>query len=113
MQQTPLHHVPNMDLLNVMPKASRVVEAGASSGALAQAYKRQHPECHYVGIEIDPEFASIAGQHCVHVLLAELDALTDIVLNAPPTKLVDEPMAEHLLRKLMQLQREKLFTSPE
>ena len=43
----------------------------------------------------------------------ELDALTDIVLNAPPTKLVDEPMAEHLLRKLMQLQREKLFTSPE
>ena len=45
--------------------------------------------------------------------LAELDALTDIVLNAPPTKLVDEPMAEHLLRKLMQLQREKLFTSPE
>ena len=45
--------------------------------------------------------------------LAELDALTDIVLNAPPTKLVDASMAEHLLRKLMQLQREKLFTSPE
>jgi hypothetical protein len=45
--------------------------------------------------------------------LAELDALTDIVLNAPPTKLVDDSMAEHLLRKLMQLQREKLFTSPE
>jgi hypothetical protein len=44
---------------------------------------------------------------------AELDALTDIVLNAPPTKLVDDHMAEHLLRKLMQLQREKLFTSPE
>ena len=45
--------------------------------------------------------------------LAELDALTDLVLNAPPTKLVDDSMAEHLLRKLMQLQREKLFTSPE
>ena len=45
--------------------------------------------------------------------MEELDALTDIVLNAPPTKLVDEPMAEHLLRMLMQLQREKLFTSPE
>jgi hypothetical protein len=45
--------------------------------------------------------------------VAELDALTDIVLNAPPTKLVDDAMAEHLLRRLMQLQREKLFTSPE
>jgi hypothetical protein len=44
---------------------------------------------------------------------AELDALTDIVLNAPPTKLVNDEMAEHLLRRLMQLQREKLFTSPE
>jgi hypothetical protein len=37
--------------------------------------------------------------------LAELDALTDIVLNAPPTKLVDDSMAEHLLRKRMQFQR--------
>ncbi|MFY8051789.1 MAG: hypothetical protein ACOVP2_04165 [Armatimonadaceae bacterium] len=43
--------------------------------------------------------------------LAELDALTDLVLNAPPTKLVDEEMAEHLLRRLMQLQREKIFTN--
>ena len=78
MQQTPLHHVPNMDLLNVMPKASRVVEAGASSGALAQAYKQQHPECCYIGIEIDPEFASIAGQHCDQILLADLDALSSL-----------------------------------
>jgi hypothetical protein len=49
----------------------------------------------------------------IRLSVAELDALTDIVLNAPPTKLVDDEMAEHLLRKLMQLQREKLFTSPE
>lgn len=84
MQQTPLHHVPNMDLLNVMPKASRVVEAGASSGALAQAYKQQHPECHYFGIEIDPEFASIAGQHCDQVLLADLDALSTL----PPAQIL-------------------------
>jgi hypothetical protein len=49
----------------------------------------------------------------IRLSVAELDALTDIVLNAPPTKLVDDEMAEQLLRKLMQLQREKLFTSPE
>ena len=49
----------------------------------------------------------------IRLSVAELDALTDIVLNAPPTKLVDDAMAEHLLRRLMQLQREKLFTSPE
>jgi hypothetical protein len=49
----------------------------------------------------------------IRLSVAELDALTDIVLNAPPTKLVDDAMAEHLLRRLMQLQREKLFTNPE
>jgi hypothetical protein len=49
----------------------------------------------------------------ISLSVVELDALTDIVLNAPPTKLVDDAMAEHLLRRLMQLQREKLFASPE
>ena len=49
----------------------------------------------------------------IRLSVAELDALTDIVLNAPPTKLVDDEMAEQLLRKLMQLQREKLFTRHE
>ena len=49
----------------------------------------------------------------IRLSVAELDALTDIVLNAPPSKLVDDSMAEHLLRRLMQLQREKLFKNPE
>jgi hypothetical protein len=57
--------------------------------------------------------AEINDVFMIRLSVAELDALTDIVLNAPPTKLVDDEMAEHLLRKLMQLQREKLFTSPE
>jgi hypothetical protein len=49
----------------------------------------------------------------ISLSVAELDALTDIVLNAPPSKLVDDAMAEQLLRKLMQLQREMLFSSVE
>ncbi|MFM7187484.1 MAG: hypothetical protein ACKO14_06670 [Armatimonadota bacterium] len=55
----------------------------------------------------------IAAKVTLSLSSEELDALADLVLNAPPTKLVDEPMAEHLLRLLMQLQREKLFSSPE
>ena len=87
MQQTPLHHAPNLDLLNVIPKATRVVEAGASSGALAQAYKQHHPECHYIGIEIDSEFAVIASKHCDQVLLGDLDALSTL---PPPQSLKAE-----------------------
>jgi len=55
----------------------------------------------------------IAAKVTLSLSSEELDALTDLVLNAPPTNLVDEPMAEHLLRLLMQLQREKLFSDPE
>jgi hypothetical protein len=84
MEQTPIHHHPNLDLLNVLPGVQTVVEAGVSSGALAKAYKQQHPYSHYTGIEIDPEFAAIAEQYCDRVLVADLDGLTAI---NPPRQL--------------------------
>lgn len=76
--QTPLHHQPNRDLLQLMPAVPRLVEAGCSSGALAAAYKAQHLHCRYTGIEIDPAYAEVARQHCDAVLVADLDALASL-----------------------------------
>ncbi len=87
MQPTPLHHYPNLDLVAIMPPVPRVVEAGASSGALARAYKEKHPDCNYLGIEIDPAFATIAQEHCDQVLVADLDGLTSL---PPPNRLQAE-----------------------
>jgi len=78
MEQTPLHHQHNPDLLAVMPAVGRVVEAGCSSGALAAAYKQLNAGSYYTGIEIDPSYAAIAQAHCDAVLVVDLDALADL-----------------------------------
>jgi len=84
MKQTPLHHCANPDLLALMPAAARVVEAGCSSGALAEAYKQRQPNCRYLGIEIDPSYGLIAQNHLDHVLVADLDGLCQL---SPPRSL--------------------------
>ena len=72
--QTPLHHQANLDLLRLLPSVPRLVEAGCSSG-LAVAYRQSNPQCHWLGIEIDPNYADIARAHCDQVLVADLDSL--------------------------------------
>jgi len=73
--QTPLHDQANLQLLDLIPQVSKVVEVGCSSGALANAYKQRYPETFYCGIEIDPNYAVSAQQYCDQVLVADLDAL--------------------------------------
>lgn len=75
MQQTPAHDVPNPELLALLPPASRVVEVGCSSGALARAFKARHPDCHYLGIEVEASFAAMAEQHCDIVLVGDIEDL--------------------------------------
>ena len=60
MKQTPAHDIyNNPDVLRLMPKdLQRVVEVGCSSGALARAPIAENLGCEYIGIEIDPEYAS-------------------------------------------------------
>lgn len=75
MEQTPAHDQPNPDLLAVMPPAARVVEVGCSRGALARAYKQRHPDCHYLGIEIDPAYAAVASSQCNEVRIGNIEEM--------------------------------------
>lgn len=78
MQQTPIHDVPNPDILNFMrPGFTGVVEVGSSSGALAHAYRSTTPECHYVGIEIDAAYAEASRAHCQEVIYGNVEHLTE------------------------------------
>ncbi|MDC6171052.1 bifunctional glycosyltransferase/class I SAM-dependent methyltransferase [Paucibacter sp. XJ19-41] len=55
----------NPDLLALIPTQARtLIEVGCSTGSLAHALKRQRPEVHYLGLELDPKAAEIAAQHC-------------------------------------------------
>jgi 2-polyprenyl-3-methyl-5-hydroxy-6-metoxy-1,4-benzoquinol methylase len=82
-KQTAAHEVANVDLLALMPpQASRVIEAGCSAGALAREYRKSNPDCEYVGIELESEYAELARRHCSRVLSADLEAMSDADLDA-------------------------------
>lgn len=82
MQQTPIHETPNPDLLGVMrSRYECVVEVGSSSGALARSYREANPDCHYVGIEIDPAYADASRRYCSEVLVGNAECLDDATLH--------------------------------
>lgn len=58
-----------------MPRAQRIVEVGCSTGALAAAYRAQHPCCSYYGVELDPMYARHATAHCTKVIVGNIDLL--------------------------------------
>jgi SAM-dependent methyltransferase len=78
MQQTPAHDLFNGDLLAYIPHdCRRVVEVGCSTGALARAYLNLNPDCHYVGVDIDPDYAAAARQVCAEAVAGDVETMTD------------------------------------
>lgn len=78
MDQTPVHERHNADLLLLIPTtARRVVEVGCSSGALAREYKKRNPGCHYLGIELVPEYAALARRHCDEVVDLDIESVSE------------------------------------
>lgn len=76
MKQTPAHNVVNTDLMGLIPAdASRIVEVGCMHGAMAHAYREAHPGIHYVGIDIDPDYAQAAAQFCDQAIGADIEML--------------------------------------
>ena len=78
MNQTPAHQNHNPELLDLIPTQSKsVIEIGCSSGALAREYRKINTNCHYVGIDIDPEYAKMAEPYCNETFAADIELLPD------------------------------------
>lgn len=78
MKSTPLHGNLNAELLELMPTdARRVVDVGCMAGTLAQAYLQRNPGCDYIGIELDADYAELAGRHCRRVIVGNIEHLAD------------------------------------
>jgi SAM-dependent methyltransferase len=76
MKSTPFHATVNAELLSLVPaNAARVIDVGCMGGALAQAYLKINPACDYVGIEMNPDYAELARQHCRKVVVASIEEL--------------------------------------
>lgn len=64
----------NHDLLPLIPsQAYSVMEVGCGNGALARAYKRSNPICHYTGIDIDMVAISSARTPCDFVHAQDIE----------------------------------------
>lgn len=64
----------NHDLLaRLNGNASRVLEIGCGSGALARAYRERNPDAHYTGVELAEAPASEATASCNEVVLGNIE----------------------------------------
>lgn len=83
MGQTPAHTAVNMDVLALIPpSARRLVEVGCMHGALAAAHRKKQPEAHYVGIDIDADYAAAAAVHCSQTMAANIETMDDTAFAA-------------------------------
>ncbi|MEO8156670.1 MAG: methyltransferase domain-containing protein [Betaproteobacteria bacterium] len=99
MKQTPISDRFNPDVLAIMPKAaSRIVEVGCSSGALAKMYLQGNPGCEYIGIELVPEYANVAATACTRVIVDDIEKMEDCVFKSllPANCWVFADVLEHL-----------------
>lgn len=78
MNHTPVHENHNPDLLDIIPWGSKkLIEVGCSSGALAREFKKLSPNCHYLGIEIDPAYAELALRYCDQSQVLDIETAGD------------------------------------
>lgn len=76
MKQTPAHDLYNDSILELLPpNCNRVVEVGCMRGSLAKAYQARYPNCHWVGIDIDPDNAEMAKAVCQEVFCQDIETI--------------------------------------
>lgn len=74
MEQTPIHHQHNPDLLKLIPiQSKKIIEVGCSSGALAREFKKISSDCHWLGIEIDATYAEMAKRYCDDTVALDIE----------------------------------------
>lgn len=116
MKQTPAHLVVNQELLSLIPDdAQRVVEIGCMLGAMAQSYRATHPAAEYVGVDIDPDYARAAAQHCTRALAGDIEQLAPEVFDSlfPSDCWIFGDCLEHLRDPWALLRRIRERISPQ
>ncbi len=103
-------HGEHVKILKYVPKNSRVLDVGCSSGYLSKEFKDRH--CHVVGIEISEALAQSAKRHCDQVLVGDVEKMNFPFSSNSFDVVVIADVLEHLKRPDLILAKLGRFLSP-
>ena len=99
MKQTAPTDIYNQQLFDIIPETLQsIIEIGSGSGVLAQAIKHRTPATQYIGVELDPEYASLSSRYCDVVLTDNIEKPSEELRNYIQTTsaIVFSDVLEHL-----------------
>jgi trans-aconitate methyltransferase len=74
MKQTPAYDIANDVILSLVPpNARRIIDVGCMVGAIAREVRTRSPRAEVVGLDIDPNYAAIAAQHCTEAFTCDIE----------------------------------------
>jgi 2-polyprenyl-3-methyl-5-hydroxy-6-metoxy-1,4-benzoquinol methylase len=89
-----LNHI----LLDLIPaEAGLVLDIGCGEGVLGAAFKQRHPDCRYVGVELDAEAAATARACLDEVIVGSVDDADLAPLAGQVDCIVYGDVLEHLV----------------
>ena len=76
MQQTPAYNVVNAELLSLVPPTiRRVIDVGCMVGTMARCIRERFPHARVTGLDIDPDYAATAAQHCTDAFACDIETI--------------------------------------
>jgi 2-polyprenyl-3-methyl-5-hydroxy-6-metoxy-1,4-benzoquinol methylase len=99
MKQTAPTDIYNQQLFDLIPDTLQsIIEIGSGSGVLAQAIKHRTPATQYIGVELDPEYASLSSRYCDLVLTDNIEKPSEELLKhiQSSSAIVFSDVLEHL-----------------